>query len=376
MKGREAGPLAGLKFAVKDLFAIEGFVTGCGNPEWLSAHSPAAQTSPIVIALLEAGADMIGKTICDELFYSFTGANAHYGTPLNSRAPGRMPGGSSSGSAAAVAAGLCDFSLGSDTGGSVRVPASFCGLYGLRPTHGRVDLSHGQAMAPSFDTAGWFAADADLFCRLGDILLDGHSAAHNIDHVLMGNFAFDHADEEVAQPLRNFIKIVELPNVTELDQWPDGLDKDGPRAIFRVIQGYETWRSYGAWVEEFDPDLGPGIRQRIDAARKITGAQYAAADAERDKLCDIFTELLPPGTVLCLPTTASLPPLLDTSEDELDQFRAKTLALVSLASLARLPQVSIPAANSGGIPVGLSFIGWAGGDEALLGLARSLSDAL
>ena len=165
--GADDGALVGLGFAVKDLFDISGHVTGGGSPAWLASHAPAHTTSPLVTTLLAAGADLLGKTVCDELFYSVAGENAHYGTPHNVRAPGRIPGGSSSGSAAAVAAALCDFALGSDTGGSVRVPASFCGLYGLRPSHGRVSLEHALAMAPSFDTAGWFTRDAALCARLG-----------------------------------------------------------------------------------------------------------------------------------------------------------------------------------------------------------------
>ena len=195
IKGNRSGPLNGLTFAVKDLYDITGYISGCGSPDWLKSHEAAGYTSPIVQTLLDAGADMVGKTICDELFYAFTGANAHYGTPKNVRAPGRLPGGSSSGSVAATAAGLCDFALGSDTGGSVRIPASFCGLYGLRPTHGRIDLSHAQAMAPSFDTAGWFANDADLFHRLGGYMLDEAATSHRVDRVLIGRFAFDHADD-------------------------------------------------------------------------------------------------------------------------------------------------------------------------------------
>ena len=122
-------------------------------------------------ALLDAGARIVGKTHTDEMTYSLNGENAHYGTPVNVNAPGRIPGGSSSGSAAAVAAGLVDFALGSDTGGSVRAPASFCGIYGLRPTHGRISLEGACALAASFDTVGWFARDPALLERVGRVLL-------------------------------------------------------------------------------------------------------------------------------------------------------------------------------------------------------------
>ncbi len=172
VRGAADGPLVGLTAAVKDMYDIAGARTGGGSPDWLAAHAPAATTATAVRKLIDAGATIIGKTICDEFFYSVSGANAHYGTPANPRAPGRMPGGSSSGSAAATAAGACDFALGSDTGGSIRIPASFCGLYGIRPTHGRIDLSGAMAMAPSFDVGGWFANGPGLLGKVGHVLLE------------------------------------------------------------------------------------------------------------------------------------------------------------------------------------------------------------
>lgn len=374
VKGRGGGPLSGLTFAVKDLFDVAGYISGCGSPDWLTSHEPAEHTSPLVQALLDAGAEMIGKTICDELFYAFTGANAHYGTPQNLRAPGRLPGGSSSGSAAATAAGLCDFALGSDTGGSVRVPASFCGLNGLRPTHGRLDLSHAQGMAPSFDAAGWFANDAALFKNLGGYLLDENAGRQTINQVLMGTFAFDHADEAVSSPLADFIaKIGHLmPAAVDLDALPDGIEIDEARETFRVIQAFEVWQTFGQWVEAVNPQLGPGIRERIAASKTITRSARDEADGYRSKVKAVMEGLLPPGTVLCLPTVASLPPKVDAGQDELEHFRAKTMSLIALAGLAGLPQVSIPATTSGGVPNGLSFIGWSGGDESLLDLTQDI----
>ena len=172
IKGAATGPLAGLTAAVKDMYDIAGYTAGSGNPTWLETHPPAAKTAGAVQSILDAGASVIGKTICDEFFFSVTGANAHYGTPVNPRAPGRLPGGSSSGSASAVAAGACDFALGSDTGGSVRIPAAFNGLYGLRPTHNRIDLTGVQAMASTFDVPGWFACSPGIFRNVGAVLLD------------------------------------------------------------------------------------------------------------------------------------------------------------------------------------------------------------
>ena len=371
--GSGQGPLAGLTFVVKDLYDIAGYVTGGGSPEWLRTHAPATHNSGAVQRLLDAGADMVGKTVCDELFYSFTGANAHYGTPVNCRAPVHLPGGSSSGSAAAAAAGLCDFALGSDTGGSVRLPASFCGLYGLRPTHGRIDLSNAMAMAPSFDTAGWFADDAALFRRVGPVLLDGAGVSGEVERVLIAQGTFAWAEKSVTDPLGGFLDRAasDLPARSDVDAVPQGFDES--RECFRILQAAEVWRTFGAWVTETKPAFGPGIKARFEAAAKITDAEVAEAAELQRTIREGLDALLPPGTVLCLPTAASLPPTTDPNGPELDDFRARTMALISLASLSGLPQVALPAGETGGCPVGISFIAWRGGDEALLDLAVRLA---
>lgn len=375
IQGRQSGPLSGLRFAVKDLYDIESYTTGGGSPEWLATHGPAKSTATIVQKLLDAGASMHGKTICDELFYSFTGANAHYGTPQNVRAPGRMPGGSSSGSAAATAAGLCEFAIGSDTGGSIRVPASFCGIYGLRPTHGRIDLSHAMAMAPSFDTAGWLADDAEIFYKVGAVLLDTPSCSHSIEKILIADFAFAHADAGISDVLQDFLEASAdaLPNVSRLVTPPGDLDMDKARETFRVIQAYETWETFGAWIDANLPRFGPGIKERFAAAKTVSRSEHDIAQKYQVLVSDALRDLLTTGTVLCFPTVASFSPLLNTSNEELEVFRRKSMALICLSSLAGLPQISIPAALSNGLPVGLSFMAWKGGDESLLELAVGLN---
>src|SRR5690348_1665698 len=172
IEGRPGGPLSGLSFAAKDLFDVAGYPTGGGNPDWARTHPVPQRHAWAVKALLDAGADLIGKTVTDELSLGILGENPFEGTPVNPRAPDHVPGGSSAGSAAAVAAGLCDIALGTDTGGSVRVPASFCGLYGIRPTHGRLDLSGMMSQAPSSDTTGWFARDSATFAEVSSVMLD------------------------------------------------------------------------------------------------------------------------------------------------------------------------------------------------------------
>src|SRR5271157_4147240 len=165
---KEDGPLADLSFAAKDLMDVAGFKSGWGNPDRLRDADPAVATAPAVLASLMAGARLVGKTHTDEVACGMFGMNPHFGTPINPKAPTRVPGGSSSGSASVVAAGLCDFALGTDTGGSIRVPASFCGLYGIRTSYGRISTSGVMAMAPSFDTVGWLARDAVTLRRVGE----------------------------------------------------------------------------------------------------------------------------------------------------------------------------------------------------------------
>ncbi|MFQ5924120.1 MAG: amidase family protein, partial [Anaerolineales bacterium] len=209
LPGAPGGPLAELTFAAKDLFDIAGFVTGAGNPDWLRTHKPATITAPAVQAVVDAGATLVGKTHMDELAFSINGENAHYGTPVNPRAPGRIPGGSSSGSASVVAGEVVDFALGSDTGGSVRIPASYCGTYGFRPTHGRISLTGVVPLAPSFDTVGWFAGKASVLERVGRVLLVDNSERSMPLRLLLADDAFTTADASVRSALQPTVDAVE-----------------------------------------------------------------------------------------------------------------------------------------------------------------------
>ena len=372
LAGAADGPLAGLTVAVKDMYDIAGERTGAGNPEWLADHEPAQQTAVAVRRLIAAGATVIGKTVCDEFFFSIAGANAHYGTPINPRAPGRLPGGSSSGSAAATAAGACDFALGSDTGGSVRVPASFCGIYGIRPTLGRVDGEGAMAMAPSFDTVGWFAAGPGLLGKIGEVLLGGYGKQAKLERLLIGSDCFAGADTEVAQKLKDFlVRAAErLPRPEPVTVAPDG--SADWRNAFRVIQGREIWEIYGDWLAAKKPKLGPGVRERIAYSATVTDADAKAARAVHQAARAQIRALLPPGTILALPSAPSIAPRTDSPAGEMDDFRTRVMSLTCIAGLSGLPQVSLPVANVQGCPVGLSFIAWEGGDEDLLDLAVTL----
>lgn len=371
--GSSTGALAGFTVAVKDMYDVAGTRTGGGSPAWLDAHPPATRHAGVVERLLDAGASVVGKTVCDEFFYSTVGTNVHYGTPLNPRTPDRVPGGSSSGSASATAAGSCDLAIGSDTGGSVRVPAANCGIYGIRVTQHRFDFAGAMAMAPSFDAGGWFSASAGLLRHAGPVLLQGAGVQAPVTTVALLQEALEIADEPVAQ-------IVERSLATSAGRIPEaGAVSLGParlddwREAMRVVQAFEVWQTFGEFITSAKPDLGPGVRERMAAAAQVTDEQAAQAGQALASARETMECLTPVGTVLALPTTPSVAPRLGVGGPDLEDYRIRSMRLVCMASIAGLPQVTIPIGVFDGAPVSLSFIGWRGGDEALLDLAVSLS---
>jgi amidase len=373
IRGRAGGPLAGLSVAVKDMYDIAGERAGAGSPDWLAHKQPAATTARAVARLLDAGADVIGKTVCDEFLFSLVGVNAHYGAPVNPRAPGRVSGGSSSGSAAATAAGACDIGLGSDTGGSIRVPAAFCGVYGIRPTHGRVDASGAMVMAPSFDSVGWMTAAPGLLRKAGTVLLDSKAVRAPVVRLLVAEDCFDQADAEVSASLRRFLDraSARLPRPEPVIVAPAGFDMW--REAFRTIQGRELWAIHGDFMTRQKPALGPGIRERIAYSATVTAAQEDAARTVMERGRAAIRQVASPGVLIALPTTPCVAPRIDATETELDRFRTRAMSLTCIAGISGLPQVTMPVGNISGLPVGFSFIGWAGGDEVLLDLAAALA---
>ena len=370
LAGSGRGPLLGLTFAAKDVFDIAGSRTGFGNPAWLESHPLAESTAPAVQLLLDAGADMVGKTLTDEITYSLSGQNHHYGTPVNSAAPGRIPGGSSSGSASAVAGGLVDFALGTDCGGSVRLPASYCGILGIRPSHGRVSLEGVAPFTWSFDVAGWFARDADVFAKVGDVLLDDEGELSSPRRLLYAQDAFGLVDREVADALTPAVDVAAgiIGSRADITVSPDGLP--GWYETFRVIQAWEIWSNHAAWIGEAKPEFGPGIRERFEWASRVTEQDVEAARIRRAVILERVESLFEDGDVLCLPTSPRVAPPVDAPTDELEnRVRAQAMSLLCVAGLAGLPQVSLPLASLGGLPLGFSLVGPRGADRQLLALA-------
>lgn len=372
--GSGSGPLAGLSFAAKDALDVEGAPTGNGHPDWLRTHAPALRSALAVRRVLDAGADLAGKTIADELCYSLTGENAHYGTPLNPAAPGRVPGGSSSGSASATAGGAVDFALGTDCGGSVRVPASYCGLFGMRPTHGRIPLDGVVPFAPSFDCVGWFTRDAALFETVGRVLLAEDTSPAPITRLLLPREAFALLAPEAAAALRPAVQRVQdmLAPAEEIALAPDGLDTWS--ATFRTLQAAEIWRSVGPWIEAVRPAFGPGVRERFAAAREVDPAAVARAAAHREAIRARLSAFLPAGTALLMPTTPRVAPVRGAAAADVEvAYRNLAMNLLCVAGLGGLPQVSLPLARVDGLPLGLSLVGAAGTDMAILEAAVQLA---
>jgi amidase len=368
------GPLAGLSFAVKDLFDVAGYPTGGGSPLLLALSGVKASTAPTVRRLLDAGARFVGKTHTDELAFSMNGKNAHFGTPVNGAAPDRIPGGSSSGSAAAVSNRLCDFALGTDTGGSVRAPARHCGLFGIRPTHGRIPLAGALDLAPSFDTCGFFARDAATFARVADVLLggDGQPLPAAV-RLLQPQDVWALLAPEVVAALAPALEQVgsalgaasaceaALQSFTSM-YWS-----------FRYLQGREAWQTDGEFIERFAPPLGPGVAERFAWSKSVSDEQVATAARFRAAFRDHLARLLGRDGVLVLPSMPDVAPLLAATDAELENYRNRAIEMLSISGLAGFPQVSLPLASRLGAPLGISLLGPAGSDRSLVALAELIA---
>ncbi len=369
------GVLRGRRFAVKDVFDIAGTRTGFGNPDWLRTHPPASATAPVIETLLGAGADLIGRTLSDELTYSLTGENPHYGTPLNPAAPDRIPGGSSNGSVSAVAGGLVDFALGTDCGGSVRLPASYCGVIGVRPSHGRISVAGVIPFAPSFDVVGWFARDAALNETIGALLLNATVTTRLPTRVLVA----DDALALVAPPVRAAFSAA-LTGVTAVLGSAHGitLSADGLESwfdTFRVVQGAEIWSRRREWIQREQPHIGAGVRERLAWASTLETTQIRAAIDRHRAIRARLDDLLGVDDLLCLPTSPRVAPLKSAPASTLEnEYRSQAMCLLCSAGLGGLPQVSVPLASVDGLPLGLSLIGPRGSDMRLLALARVLCE--
>jgi amidase len=375
------GPLDGLTFAVKDNIDVAGTVTGCGSPAWAADHFPAAMHAIVVEMLLNSGARCLGKTIMDEFAFSLVGENHFYGTPRNPQAPEHIPGGSSSGSASVVAAGEVDFALGTDTGGSVRVPAANCGLYGLRPTWGRYAMAGVQALAPSFDTVGIVARDPEMLAQVDRCLFPLKATVTAINTVFILEEAWAMADAEIQASLPSITQRmkaagldVKTIRLAALHDGELGADILTWKNAYSAVQWPEIMSIFGGWLDHVKPEIGPKIAENFALAKSYDRSQVSAAVERRENARLQLRSFLQPGTALCLPTTPSPSPLI--GKVDYDRVSAgyvvKALALTAFAGIGGLPQVTLPLSTTGGLPIGFSLIGAADADRALISTAGKL----
>ena len=386
-----AGALTGTTFAVKDLFDVAGERTGCGNPTWLATHAPATAHAAVVERLLQAGARLLGKARTDEMAYSLDGSNVHEGAPLNPAAPDRLTGGSSSGSASLVAAGEVDFAIGTDTAGSVRVPAAWCGLFGIRPTHGVIDTRGLTPLAPGFDVVGWFAREATLLRRVGDILLPAATDP------AAANAAAPAAPAAPGAPTRaggwSLVRDPGMEQAVDIEvaaavlaaftrgagHAAAAIEASCPVNLgavadcLRVLQAAEAWRTHSAWIEAEQPVFGPGVAARFAMARTITPGEVQDAVLTRARLVAQLDAFLPPGRILVLPAVPGPALSRKATADQLQARRSRIFPLTALASLTGRPQITLPRRTATGLPIGVGLLGWRGADRILLSVAGLLA---
>lgn len=362
------GALDGLTFAVKDLIDVAGRVTGAGNPDWGAASPPAAGHAAAVATLLSAGATLTGKTVTDELAFSLEGANAHFGTPRNPRHPDWLPGGSSSGSASAVAQGLVDFALGTDTGGSVRVPSAFCGICGFRPSHGAVNAAGLHPFAPSYDTIGWMAREMAVLAAVGHVLLPAQSAPP-ITTIRLAADLLDFVSAEVATDMeRAATTVANAPSVRLLN----GLAVAELTQVYADAQAGDIRCALGASLAEVRPRFGGAIAERFAGALGVTEAAAASARKRRAEIAAQIARHVPPGTALIVPASSRPFLLRSITGPELGDFYAVTLGLNAVAGHGGLPQLQLPPLDGAAI-IGPSLIAARGADRALLQLGLSIT---
>ncbi|MBF4600651.1 DUF3225 domain-containing protein [Frigoribacterium sp. VKM Ac-1396] len=369
------GTLAGETVAVKDLFAVAGHAIGAGVPARLHNAPVEARHAAAVQHLVDAGADLRGIAQTDEFAYSIAGRNSAFGTPPNPAVPGAISGGSTSGPATAVALGQVSIGLGTDTGGSLRVPASYQGLWGIRTTHGAVDRTGLLPLAPTFDTVGWLTRDVDTLRRAAAASLPAAEQvsvepSYVVDPTLLASVApevrveFGRALDEATAAGR-----VERPGQVQLGDVAQLFE------LFRVLQAFEAWQSDGDWITAHPGELAPDVASRFAFGSTITSQQAdearVALGHERRRL-----EALLDGRVLLLPSASSAAPSLGATAAEVDAVRSATLGLTCIAGVLGAPAVSapvleVPLASGRRAPVGLCLVGPRGTDLGLLGLAAS-----
>ncbi|KAM3246289.1 outer envelope protein 64, chloroplastic [Capsicum annuum] len=395
-------PLTGLTFAVSDVFDINGFVTGFGNPDWSRTHEPASQTSTAVSALVEGGATCTGRTVVDDMAFGISGEQSHFDTPTNPAAPARMPGGSSSGAAVAVAANFVDFSLGTDAVGGVRVPAAYCGVLGFRPSHGTVSHTGIIPVSASLDTVGWFAREPSILRRVGHVLLQVPFAPQrNPRSVVIAddcfqsvNFPGDHVSQAVTKAVEKLFgrQILRRENLEAYlnskvpslklfaGKKANGKSESSSTNLLacamHILRRHEFRENHLDWINAAKPNLDPVISAQMQGALEITDANIDSCNAIRNEMRSALTDLLRDDGILVIPTVAEPPPKIGAKEIQSEDYRIRSCSFSSIASMSGGCQVCIPMGVHDKCPISVSFIARQGGDRFLLDTIQTMYASL
>ncbi|CAN5237066.1 amidase family protein [soil metagenome] len=400
----EAQTLSGLRFAAKDLFAVAGRTTGFGNPDWRRTHQEESVNADAIDQLIAGGARLVAITCSDEMAFSLDGINIHYGTPLNTQLPDCIPGGSSSGSAAVVAAGLVDFALGTDTAGSIRVPASYCGVWGLRPSYDAISTQGVLPLGPSFDTVGILASSRQILATVAGLLITQqhqkkHQKKHQKNHQEKPEEKSKDKQQQPTQalkPIKRLLIIDDLLALTEATIAPDIVAAQMAAAgkfdsvehinindtidisilieVFNAIRAHEAWQCHGQWLEATDPNMAAAIKERFLNCKGATEDEAKKARVKQQNIQQKLATLLGDHSALCLPTAAALPPLKGASANVLQANRIANMQFSAIASLSGFPQISMPIPVSDRKPIvktGLSLLANSGMDLSIINAAAA-----
>ena len=374
LEGKSEGPLSEYVFAAKDVFKIKGSTMGNGHPDYLKYSQPDEMTATTVTRLLESGADLVGKTVCDELCFSISGENYHYGSPINPYDIRRLSGGSSSGTCVATAAGFVDFAIGSDCLGSVRVPASYNGLFALRPTYKRVDNEGEAAYCESMDVLGFVAKESNVFSNVAKVLLGKDKNPTKFTKLIIPDDLLSTVNEDVREALKDAIeeiknKVDKVEHVDlsqgQLDEWV---------RTFQLVQGYEVWQSYGGFIRKYKPFVSPGPQSRLDFASTITMQQYEDAKIKKEEITKRVNEVISSDAVLVMPTASSVAPLKTTPEEDIKVYRAQSSKLLCVSPLTGVPSLQLPLAVQDNVPLGVTLLAQHDTDQALVEFGLSIFD--
>ncbi len=377
--GQSDGTLADLTFVAKDMFAIEGHTSSFGHPAWRTSHEPSRTDAPVIELLLTAGADLIGLTKMDQLAYSLIGDVGEGQPPINTRAPDLFCGGSSSGSASAVAAGLADVGLGTDTAGSIRVPAAVCGVHGIRPTHGAIDSSGVLPLAPSLDAVGLLGRSVVSLARALRMLAPDSHDQTPVHSVMFARDVFGDIDDETSMAARTVAdRLAANYGVEPQDADIASYTSADVGDLFARIQSREIWRTIGPWVLEHGHHLADDVQQRLRRCEELDGDNEATKEADlkqRAVYCHELQEMVRPGSMLVLPVLPHRGPLISWNLQQLVDFRRECFRLSAPSSLGGGPQAVYSIPNTADTrSMGVGLLTAPGGEDLLLD-AMSLLDA-